>query len=94
MKKKHKPFLDFYKYSLKTGYMPTNGMCYFFSGNLKETVQMFQKWCDMFGYNWYWGYDGEARILLDPNKHFDYAHKFTPLRQTIVLFCAAINNEL
>ena len=79
-------------------YVSNAGLCYSIIGRTPE-MQLFRIRDDgsfRFGY---WGFNGEE--LIDhgmshiggvPRKHVLYS--FTPLRQTIVLFCAALNNEL
>jgi hypothetical protein len=88
------PFLDFYKVNIELGEIPDCGLCNslddmdlipLFEPNGNEILNEDVR----FGY---WGYNGENELdnSVDQN---DRAYKFTPLRQTIVLLCAAMNNE-
>lgn len=98
---KETPYLDFYYKCMETGTLPCGGLCFsldsgllgFFKpvdNNNPDLVDRKQKAS-------YWGYDGKVRdftnnyggISMDTARH-----EFTPLRQTIVLFLAAMNNEL
>lgn len=98
--KKMTPFLDFYNKSVKARRMPVPGLCYEFDSNIKDSFVPpdIQSTFNMFkpsGHeiknlyseqksSWYFGSDSGSWL----------EYQFTPLRQTIVLFCAAINNEL
>lgn len=92
-KKKETPFLDFYNECVQAGKMPTNGLCAAFRHDY--TVDLFEPTAaDRNYYNIvsdYWGLDIAGRYITLDEKH---SNLFTPLRQTIVLFCAAMNNEL
>jgi hypothetical protein len=96
MKNKKTPFLDFYNENIKSGYMPYSGLCSHFELDCLRLIEMFEKRCDIFDESWFWGFDGEVRTYdkMTEAMAYDYERKFTPLRQTIVLFCAAINEEL
>lgn len=66
-------------------------------GNFTKMLDLFHPvdehgWRDEHGVHLYWGYTGEGK-LFDPitDEHFE---EFTPLRQTLLLFLAAINGEL
>lgn len=106
---KHTPFLDFYKKCMKTRRIPSRGLCNAlrFYGEPFELVAPSKEdhpehWVD--GFAGYWGYDGEP--ISSHVAHVDNAcakkgititqagESFTPFRQTIVLLCAAINDEL
>jgi len=84
MKKKYLPL--YYKW-MKQGRIPNDGLC-----NSLDYSEEFRLY---FANNLrgYWGYNGESTHNLceiDP----EGPYKFTPLRQNIVLFLAAMNGEL
>lgn len=88
--KKKTPFLDFYKRYGKDGIMPSPGLC----------LSMHEPLIDLFDPGWppdrdrmgyLWGYDGKRRLFSRADYRVEY--EFTPLRQTIVLFCAVISGE-
>jgi hypothetical protein len=96
---KKKKYLDFYKKCMKTGYMPksslngmNNGLCGNFGEKVMEifepTIENCREYCVV---SWgYWAADREL-VMDDP----DYWHTgFGPTRQNIILFLAAMNNEL
>lgn len=93
--KKNKPYyLKYYKKFLKAGRLPDKGLCNAIPGIFEDETKIMEPTND------------EILILRYDNLSCDYwasglhyedsmkYHTFTPLRQTIVLFCAAINNEL
>lgn len=93
--KKKTPYLDFYKECLKSKQLPTQGLCF---SLLDAELDLFAPpgWYNReIGYNeydeWYWGYNGDKQSGESDNER---RFAFTPLRQTIVLFLAAMNNEL
>jgi len=82
------------------GYMPKEGLC----ENLGNAVKLFQPteeeypgedigWyhCDVTCY--LWGYDGTMDYPYETDST-EVAYRFTEFRQTIVLFLAAMNDEL
>lgn len=89
------PFLDFYEYYMYSGKIPDCGLCNslddlnplsLFAPDTTEIPNIDIR-------EGYWAYNGENE--LDTSVAQDVrAYTFTPLRQTIVLFCACINNEL
>ncbi len=95
MKRKTK-YLDFYKKCMKTGRIPSvdtrltiNGLC---SCLGKDAMDLFTPtWWDCIRYqvseDGYWAAD-------QPNSGVLNELGFGPTRQTIVLFLAAMNNEL
>ena len=92
--KKPGKYLRFYYKCMSEGLLPSIGLC---ASLGKESVSIFDedaihpKW----GREWYWGYDGERCFEdLASDEKSMYARAFTPFRQTIVLFLAAMNNEL
>jgi len=90
MKKKH---LAFYKKYAATGTIPENGLCQC-SGIDLELLKLFRPTKDvekkLFISDQAYGYWGSGLSIYDNNKY----RSFTPLRQTIILFMAAMNKEL
>lgn len=95
-----KMFLDFYNTSIANGRMRFAGLCGnfdgFFCDNGIEMLELFEPTDDDFN-----NLTSEGYIVsfwgsgLHRNHSFDAVqYGFTPLRQTIVLFMAAMNNEL
>lgn len=91
---KKKKYLPLYYEWMRTGNLPQNGLCNCFGTSLDETMWLpndgFEDFNLMFPKKRddpYWAV-GECRN--DANRH----REFTPLRQTFVLFMAAINDEL
>lgn len=101
--KKKTPFLDFYNKAMKSGFMPmtcdTGGLCFTapLSNKRNNLVDIFEPIEKGKQYG-FWGYNGEELYCENWPDHGiserQLRYGFTPLRQTIVLFCAAINNEL
>lgn len=95
MKNKETPFLDFYKECIPDGMMPKSGLCSVFIDTKEyDTLVLFrpevrdQEEC-------FWAFDGEYRYdIWQYHNDKVITNCFSPLRQTIVLFCAAINGEL
>jgi hypothetical protein len=90
MKTKYLPL--FYEWA-ETGVLPSGGLCF----SLPEHDDLFMLFYPgKAKHNAYWGYDGKNRIVWEIVCDFDerVARQFTPLRQNIVLFLAAMNNEL
>jgi len=107
--KKKKKYLELYKKWLKEGRLPERGLCFSLPihvGFLKAAeyiaiptddplFELFKPWTEeeypMLKsdplWQTFWLADGETN-----GRHLHY--KFTPLRQTILLFMAAMNNEL
>ena len=95
---KETPYLDFYKKCMERGIMydpysgedDSAGLCGQLGGRdlilFTPREHENEEFMD-YGDSWCWGYDGTANPKRD-------GHTFTPLRQTIVLFLAAMNNEL
>ena len=97
--KKH---LEFYKACMETGVLPKEiyggGLCNCANEELIDTDLLddlhptdedFDKLMDEHKNRCYWGSDLNSVEYLNT-----LSHSFTPLRQTIVLFMAAMNNEL
>lgn len=86
--KKKTPHLDFYKHCIEFGRMPVAGLC--ISEDIdSDNLMLFKPTKEEFGvesYWYWWAYDGN----VDNGRSFI----FSPMRQTIVLFLAAMNNEL
>jgi hypothetical protein len=82
---------------MKTGMIPHGGLC----ASLGEVTKIFTPTPEEIGHSdpsiVLWGYDGTYKKQLVPIVMMfcnPVAYEFTPLRQTIVLFLAAMNNEL
>jgi hypothetical protein len=93
-----KPFLDFYHACMETGEMPEPGLCEneipkrilkIFTPTDSDLKDLFSSGNDTS----YWGYEYGVTYILD-HEFRKRQRQFTPLRQNIVLLCAAINNEL
>lgn len=93
--KKNKPYyLKMYLEWLEAGKLPSDGLCWSFdNADSIELLNLFSptKIHPKYGWMWYWGFDGSFRRLYFP---LGFEFTFTPLRQTILLFMAAMNNEL
>jgi hypothetical protein len=90
--KHNKKYFQFYKDCMITGKLPKIGLC-----NCFPYDSLFELFSEGPGERRpvFWGYGGVGlhtnSIISDIVKR---AHKFTPLRQTIVLLMAAMNGEL
>lgn len=95
MKKKH---LEFYKHCMECGTLPLNSLNSInYYGGLCGCADMgmidpalFDLFNQFSGTYWAYGQDTEVSEYDQYMNHL----AFNPLRQTIVLFMAAINNEL
>jgi hypothetical protein len=91
-------YLDFYNRYSEAGRLPSVGLCgSFFLHSMDQSVlEDFVDHYSMVGTCW--GYDAEYQSNHFPfysySKQNDVRFKFTSLRQNIVLFMAAMNNEL
>jgi hypothetical protein len=93
---KHTPILKLYNQWMEKGeitndpYMSwtPNGLCY----SPLATFEMFALFTPDHA-SGYWGHNG-MEVRDHELSSYQQEREFTPLRQTIVLFCAAINNEL
>lgn len=87
-------YLEFYKRCLKTGELPSSGLC----GTFYEDMKYFDPPKHPLYYdNWFWAYDGEpygSWCNIPVRKQLQISYKFTPLRQNIVLLMAAMAGEL
>lgn len=90
-------YLPLYFKWLKTKRIPRGGLC----GSLQERGQKNHELSIFaeYSHDWdgaYWGYDGDFYNWdeITTTKQREIAFSFTPLRQNIVLFLAAMNNEL
>jgi len=96
MKKKEGKYLKFYKECMETGKLPIHedgdygGLC--FCLDKDENFTLLKPIND----GGYWAYDGSNIYEEDLDRKTApiVKQKFTTLRQTIVLFMAAMNNEL
>jgi hypothetical protein len=93
-KKKYLPL--YYKWMEKEFIDGGGGLCFAFDF-VPEDLILFKPE-DQSGYWAYWGEFGDTEILSqnvnDPKLRYDLLKRFNPLRQTIVLFMAAMNDEL
>lgn len=96
MAKKKTPFLDFYYKAMAEGSIQSQttdyakrvgigGLCYTWIAEL-EAFKLIE-----ISTLTYWGYSED---YCGGNDDDEIRFNFTSLRQTIILFCAAINNEL
>lgn len=92
MKKKPGKYLKFYYKAIKSGRMPTDGLCRAFDLTPEGCYFTLPRHLGLFEPTMpgatYWGSGDETEGT------YEQYFTFTPLRQTIVLFCAAMNNEL
>lgn len=101
-KTKKRPFMDFYKLYMEYGVIPRNGLCNCFGTCFTDTDIRIDEQYAVFKL-----FLPENRLESDSRKlpggpggtnywgHERHHHRdFGPLRQTIVLLCAAINNEI
>lgn len=90
-----KKYLTLYYQWAQTGRLHWNGLCLSL-GNDKTFTELLSPDSPNGYYSvFYWGWAGEKRTLeymRAPIK--DRMYEFTPLRQNIVLFLAAMNDEL
>jgi hypothetical protein len=86
-------YLDFYNKCMATGRIPACGLC---NSLDRWDVSVFAPHDDIEDSNYCWGYDGEPTLprLSMGVELPGLNNSFTPLRQTIVLFLAAMNDEL
>jgi hypothetical protein len=94
--KKKTMYLDFYKECLKTRRLPRSGLCVCLGGDFKS-VFMPDEAHPTYGHLWHWAYNGEMYedwdcLSISTQTRIEY--NFSPLRQNMVLFMAAVNNEL
>jgi len=90
---KKKKYLPLYYKWMETGEIEQNGLCA--SLDFDTIEEVFDPEGKLGGY---WGYDGRAIYGIEHNKYYlsyrELTREFTSLRQTIVLFLAAMNDEL
>ncbi len=89
-------FLQCYYDWMEAGRLPEGGLCSSTPGKLRGTLKLFEPTGDDFRRihlellsSIYWG--SGLSVIDDSEKRM---WSFTHLRQTIILFCAAINGEL
>ncbi len=92
---KKKKYLEFYEKCMVTGELPNRkGLCnefgYRYGSDEKENPDLNVFYPPAGEYTTYWGFGLD---LIGNNTHKE-SIAFTPLRQTIVLFMAAMNGEL
>lgn len=93
MKKKKTPWMDFYKKYMKIGNFSGTGICDKLSSEMDKSkewnmvspnIEELKKlWCDGQPFVW-WGRESRCNSI----------DKMTPLRETVILLCSAINDEL
>ena len=85
-------YLSLYYKWMKTGKISDTGLCYALPNG--HTIMNLNFKPD--GYDGLWGYDGTPYMSynLTDELYQVIAYDFTPLRQNIVLFLAAMNGEL
>jgi hypothetical protein len=83
-------YLNFYNQCMVSGRLTGPGLCRCLD---ELDVAIFQPGETDDDNDWHWGYDGETGFLECPSA-IEYVWSFTPMRQTIVLFLAAMNDEL
>lgn len=76
-------YLPFYKKCVESGMMPAPGLCW--SLQWDASIDLFRP-----KYKSYWHYWATDQ----GDESFEGDKRFNPLRQNIVLFMAAMNNEL
>ncbi len=91
---KEKIFLNFYKECVKEGKMPTQGMCKSFVRTEGEPIldlfePTFVECLESGHLGGHWG-----ALEKNYNNSFKRYYEFNEFRQTVILFCAAINDEL
>jgi hypothetical protein len=84
---------------MKKGRMKSDGLCdIFFGDDLFDAFHDSIQYHATYGYSWYWGYNGEKYeydwFAFSISQKRSRQYKFTTLRQTMVLFMAAMNEEL
>lgn len=81
-------YLPYYKEFIKTGRMSKSGLCKIFPKD--DFLELFTP-TDCVVNNWHWGsgYD-----IGSPEHNEIFVFTFTPMRQNILLFMAAMNGEL
>jgi hypothetical protein len=101
--RKNKKHLNFYKRCMKTGYLPevgVGGLCSCATRklisvrNLEKFEPTSNDYTDLEYEGFAVGFWAYGRRCSHSEFSRDAQYQFTPLRQTIVLFMAALNNEL
>ena len=88
---KSKYFIGLYGRYIKTNYLPAPGLCNCVKGKHSRILELFEPQAsDKVANSTFWGYE----FPHNDGDRLNRSRKFTSLRQTILLFCAAINNEL
>lgn len=95
MKNKSTPYLDYYKKWMETGELPNNGLCnslsqpidfgMYFMPTDEDLEELLSERCSCIYFT--------SGLQWDCDE-IDKKELFTPLRQTIVLLLAAMNDEL
>lgn len=89
-KKKPGKYLRFYERCMKDAMLPRNGLC----GSFRKS-KFFKLIDPEYGLGeTYWGIEQDVHVDQYSLTWDDKWYAFSPLRQTIVLLMAAMNNEL
>lgn len=90
-------FIDLYYEWMEKGLLPSKGLCKSLPPSSVEIFERLEPTMEDFCTlakeglpNAFWGYG----LPTKGSDTFQRAYTFTPLRECIILFCAAINNEL
>jgi len=91
---RNKPYyLKYYREWMKAGRLPKKGLCNSTKYRDRVLLNLFapydNKWRNLF----YWGFNGNLKIDHGHDTQ-ERRYSFSPIRQTIVLLMAAMNNEL
>lgn len=92
MKTKKKPgkYLSLYIAWMEKGRLPSNGLCHYFQDD--ELFNLIDP--EKGSMETYWAYDDDDHVQDTDWSEMNRWFSFNPLRQTIVLLMAAMNNEL
>jgi len=88
-------YIEYYQSCMETGkLLNSNGLCYDIGSEALEVFEPTVEDCKLYEINAYWGSGYNLYDWKDPELRLKTISDFTPLRQTIILFLAAINEEL
>ncbi len=86
--KKKKKYLPLYYEWMENFYLPRPGLC---KSVGEEVTNLFGPSGEYINDKWFWGFNGDE---WEDETAMQRCYLFTTLRQTIVLFLAAMNDEL
>jgi hypothetical protein len=92
-----KTYLDLYYDWMESGRLPEEGLCKSLPiGSTKLFIPSQDEYGNPYGdpEMFLWGYSGHHGDRIDSESIPDIGRSFTPFRQNIVLFLAAMNGEL